>query len=129
MMVKYEPLVTDFKVGDLVWSLVPPTKKSDPIFPSTVWVVIGIKEECTYEIVNATNGNKVVRNGSFLRSVSFSPPPIAESIQPSRIEDQEDHTTSIDDSQAQESQPSPTTLRRSTRLKKPPAYFKEYHTK
>ena len=80
MTVNFSPgtLVTDFNVGDLVWSLVPPTNKNDPTFPCTDWVVTGIKGERTYEIVSATNGNKVVRNGSFLRSVSFSPPPIAE---------------------------------------------------
>ena len=138
---KLRTLVTYFKVRDLVWSLVPPTNKSDPIFPSTVRVVIGIKGERTYEIVNAKNGYKVVRSGSFLRSVSFSPPPIAESIQPSptpkelppekriesndnisqpdkpfhqTVQEQEDRTTSINDSPALEPQPSPTTLRRST---------------
>ena len=39
------PTLSRFKVGDLVWSLVPPSTKSDPIFPDIVWVVIGIKGE------------------------------------------------------------------------------------
>ena len=76
--------LTKFKVGDLVWSLVPQSSKSDPIFPVIVWVVIGIKGDRTYEIVNSTTGNKVIRNASFLRQISFNPPRIPAQIEPSQ---------------------------------------------
>ena len=58
------PTLSQFKVGDLVWSLVPASNKCDPIFFDIVWVVIGIKSERTYEIVNSATGNKVIRNAS-----------------------------------------------------------------
>ena len=67
------PTLSQFKVGDLVWSLVPLSTKSDPIFLEIVWKVIGIKGERTYEIVNSATGNKVIRNASYLRHVSFKP--------------------------------------------------------
>ena len=56
-----QPPLSQFKVGDLVWSLVPPSTKSDPIFPDIVWVIIGIESERTYEIVNSATGYKVIK--------------------------------------------------------------------
>ena len=38
-----EPTLSQFKVGDLVWSPAPPSTKSDLLFPDIVWVVIGLK--------------------------------------------------------------------------------------
>ena len=58
------PLLSQFKVADLVCSLVSPSTKSDHIFPDIVWVVIGKKGERTYEIVNSATGTKVIRNAS-----------------------------------------------------------------
>ena len=76
------PTFYQFKVGDLVWSLVPPSTKSDPIFPDIDWVVIGIKCERTYEIFNSATGNKVMRNASYLRHVSFNTACIPKQIVP-----------------------------------------------
>ena len=55
------PLSSHFKVEDLVWSLVPPSTKTDAMFPDRVSVVIVIKGERTYENVNFATGNKVIR--------------------------------------------------------------------
>ena len=52
------PPLSKFKVGDLVWSLAPPSSKRDPIFPDRVWVVLGLKAERTYETVNSATGKK-----------------------------------------------------------------------
>ena len=78
------PTLSQFKVGDLVWSLAPPLTKSGPIFPDIVWVVIGIKGERTFEIVNSATGNKVIRNASYLRHVSFNTACIRKQIEPTQ---------------------------------------------
>ena len=83
------PTFSQFKVGDLVWSLVPPSTKNDPIFPDIVWVLIGIKGDRTYEIVSSATGNNVIRNASYLRHVSFNTacnPKQIESTQISRVD-------------------------------------------
>ena len=76
------PTLSQFKVGDPVWSLVPPSTNSDPTFPDTVWVVNTIKGGRTYEIVNSATGNKVIRNASYLRHVSFNTACIPKHIEP-----------------------------------------------
>ena len=78
------PTLSQFKVGYLVWSLVPPSTKIDPIFPDIVWVVIGIKGERTYEIINSATGKKVIRNASHLRHVSFNTACIPKQIEPTQ---------------------------------------------
>ena len=76
------PTSSQFKVADLVWSLVLMSTKSDPTFPDIVWVVIGTKGERTYEIVNSATGNKVIRNASYLRHVSLNTACLPKQIEP-----------------------------------------------
>ena len=101
------PTLSQFKVGDLVWSLAPPLTKSGPIFPDIVWVVIGIKGERKYQIVNSATGNKVIRIASYLRHVSFNTACIRKQIEPTQNAQQlispittasiSDHKKSIDE--------------------------------
>ena len=79
------PTLSLFKVGDLVWSLVSPSTKSDPIFPDKIWVVFGIKGERTYEIVNSATGNTVIRTASYLRHVSFNTACTPKQIEPTQL--------------------------------------------
>ena len=78
------PILSQSKVGDLVWSLVPPSTRSDPVFLDTVWVVIGIKDERTYENVNSATGKKVIRKVSYLRHVSFKTACTPKQIEPTQ---------------------------------------------
>ena len=78
------PTLSQFKVGDLVWSLVPPSTETDPIFPDLVWVVIGIKGKRTFEFVNSATRNKVIKNASYLRHESFNKSCIPEQIEPTQ---------------------------------------------
>ena len=91
------PTLSQFKVGDLVWSLVLPSTKSDPIFPDIVWVVTGIKGERTYEIVNSATGNKVIRNASYLRHVSVNTACILKQIEPTQKSQESITTASTSD--------------------------------